>query len=659
MKMLCRTAPASVDSFLSLRRCGEGRVRYFNLLERVGSLMPTPMSVCFMVMPFGKKPTQAGTDTIPVEIDFDLLWDKVYRPMILEDLHFTPIRADQDAGSLIIQTMIERLVISDLVIADVTLPNGNVYYEVGVRHAAQRQGCVLLAAKWSKPLFDMAQVRRVTFPLTEGSISDESAAALRKDLVAEVKAAIEHTGPVFQTLPGYPDRIKKEQLESFREIAGQVAEFQAGVSSARSLPRGEASELIAKLIEQYKNYAMAAPSMALDLVHLLRDGLNLDQGLEFISGLQKQVRELPVIREQRALMLAKSGKLTEAIVDLEALISGLLAGRYKSLYDNRFEEDEKANALNRAIACYERAVTLDLNDYFPSSNLPRLYRARMLEGDEQRAAGLAHLAQVACERARKRNPSDLWALLSLLGVAFDAHDVKSADSLLAELRLARPSPFYLNSTLPDLRRSLLQNSDPQTSAALAKRLATFQGWLDQKATVIAMAGRRIDAADADEQRFPAGNEGLVTMRIHNLLVGTACQAVVCAAACGADILALEIAGKLGLKRRVVLPFARDRFRATSVADRGEEWGLRFDAILNQLPARDVIELALEGNSEEVFSEGNAKILEQAIAWGAALKKHVLSMTVWNGFTRGATDMTNDFRSLALKRGLENISVLTL
>jgi hypothetical protein len=29
-----------------------------------------------------------------------------------------------------------------------TIPNGNVYYEVAVRHAARKQGCVLLAADW-------------------------------------------------------------------------------------------------------------------------------------------------------------------------------------------------------------------------------------------------------------------------------------------------------------------------------------------------------------------------------------------------------------------------------------------------------------------------------------------------------------------------------
>src|ERR1700733_2068266 len=141
-----------------------------------------PIPVCFMVMPFGKKLTNAETDKAPSQIDFDLLWDKVLRPMIEDDLKYIPIRADQDAGSLIIQAMIERLAISDLVIADLTIPNANVYYEVGVRHAAQKQGCVLIAADWSKPLFDVSQMRRVKYPLSDGTISDETAAAVKKAL---------------------------------------------------------------------------------------------------------------------------------------------------------------------------------------------------------------------------------------------------------------------------------------------------------------------------------------------------------------------------------------------------------------------------------------------------------------------------------------------
>src|SRR6516165_8717414 len=128
--------------------------------------MPKPF--CFMIMPYGKKPTQAeaGPD-IPAAIDFNALWDRAYAPVI-DALGYEPVRADQDTGALIVKQMMERLYFADLVLAEMTIPNGNVYYEVGIRHAAKEKGCVLLAAEWSKRLFDTAQFRMVRYPLKDG-----------------------------------------------------------------------------------------------------------------------------------------------------------------------------------------------------------------------------------------------------------------------------------------------------------------------------------------------------------------------------------------------------------------------------------------------------------------------------------------------------------
>ena len=99
--------------------------------------MPKP--ICFMIMPYGRKPTQVEpSSNAPGEIDFNALWDRAFAPTI-QALGYEPVRADQDTGALIITQMIERLYFADLVLADMTIPNGNVYYEIGVRHAAQGQ----------------------------------------------------------------------------------------------------------------------------------------------------------------------------------------------------------------------------------------------------------------------------------------------------------------------------------------------------------------------------------------------------------------------------------------------------------------------------------------------------------------------------------------
>ncbi len=627
-----------------------------------------PIQVCFMIMPFGKKATGAEPGKAPAEIDFDALWDKALRPMIQDELHYVPIRADQDAGSLIIKAMIERLAISDLVIADLTIPNANVYYEVGVRHAAKKAGCVLIAADWSKPLFDMAQMRRLTYPLKDTSVTDESAGPIRNALKDGIRQVMDHISPVFETLPGYPGPVDPAQLESFHDVAERLAMLQSEVSLVRALPPTEAATEVKRLVDTYGEDAGAVPSVALDLTRLLRDTRQWASALAFIDGLPPRIKEIPIMREQRALVLGKAGKPLEAIAELETLIrvggdsserSGLLGGRYKALYESAADAQSKSVYLNKAIASYDRGMMLDLNDYYPSSNLPRLYRERKQSADETKAMVAANLALVACNRSRIRNPEDPWALPTLLGAAFDAGDVPTARKMLDEFTQAATAPFPIDSTIPDLRRSLALLRDAEASSGLASILGEFQRLLDPNGTVIALAGRRIDAVGAKDLRFPPENAPTVAQRIRNMLVATASTGVVASAACGADILALECAGELGLNRRVILPFPRDRFRATSVADRGDEWGVRFDAILEGLGKEDIVELHPEGNDDEAYAAANVRILDEAKALATAANQRALTAVVWNGLSRGASDLTDAFRRLGIEKKLETVTVPTL
>ena len=121
--------------------------------------------VCFMIMPFRRKKIDEpkGPDA-PPELDCDALWDKAFRPAI-DALGYLPIRADYDPGSVIVKDMLERLALAELVLADVSLPNENVYYEVGLRHVAKETSCVLLAADWSRQLFDIDQFTSIRYAL--------------------------------------------------------------------------------------------------------------------------------------------------------------------------------------------------------------------------------------------------------------------------------------------------------------------------------------------------------------------------------------------------------------------------------------------------------------------------------------------------------------
>ena len=181
--------------------------------------------------------------------------------------------------------------------------------------------------------------------------------------------------------------------------------------------------------------------------------------------------------------------------------------------------------------------------------------------------------------------------------------------------------------------------------------------------IVALAGRRIDAPDADYSRFPLTSIELVRERLHKLFSENAVAALVCSAACGADLLALSVAGELGIRRRVVIPFAREIFRKTSVVDRPGNWGSMFDTICNEVAEQgDLVTLGCAADDESAYSVASSAILEEAVqlqATGEGMDKHsFLAVIAWEGAARGDDDETAAFAKKAATRGFAIKEVLT-
>jgi hypothetical protein len=449
---------------------------------------PSLRPVCFMVMPFGTKPVLPRPEGAPEKIDFDALWNKALAPLI-DELGYEPVRADQDTGAAIILEMLERLYFSDLVVADMTLPNGNVYYEVGIRHACKASGCLLISAQWSAPLFDSNQMRRLVYPLAEGSITDATAAAVRDALRGGAGALAEGASPMYQHIPGFPDpgKVDPQRASTIRKQLDALAAFQARVRAVH-LQRDAAQRRAGALAlrDAHPAAATLSPSVAIDIVMLLRDAAGWQDCIAYIDALPQAISQLDLVQEQRSLALSKTGDHLQAIAALEALIQrrgdsaerqGLIGGRYKKLA-SLAQQAGDAGAwrahLEQAIWHYEQGMQCDLNDYYPSCNLPRLYKARGDEGDEQRAAVAAQVAMLACERAKARGAQDEWLNPTLLGLAFDAGDAATARRLVADVRREGPAAWKLDSTLADLERSVAQVADAGHRAALTVQLQALR-----------------------------------------------------------------------------------------------------------------------------------------------------------------------------------------
>ena len=187
--------------------------------------------------------------------------------------------------------------------------------------------------------------------------------------------------------------------------------------------------------------------------------------------------------------------------------------------------------------------------------------------------------------------------------------------------------------------------------------------------IVALAGRRVDAPSAQPPRFPLENVDKVAKRLRNVLADTRPSAVVCSAACGADLLALDAARDLGIRRRIVLPFDGTRFRATSVIDRPGDWGPLFDKLHEEAQAQgDLVILSYEGEDEDSYAAATERIVTEALrlaeeeADQESLGSSVDSTTaivVWDGGSRGEGDLTAEFAALAEKSGMRIVEVGTL
>ena len=437
--------------------------------------------VAFMVMPFRKRPVPNAPEGGPKEVDFDALWDRAFRP-VLEQYGYLAVRADIEAGTVIIKDMLERLAFADLVLADLTLPNGNVYYEVGIRHVAQKTNCVLISADWSRQLFDVDQMRSLRYPLPDGGVPEEVAAAIRQRLIDQLDHVKNSVTPYYELV------TSKEASSVFREQLETISAFQAEVRAARMMPTPEERQKrIAPLIKQYTGASLEIPEVAFELLTLVRDTLSWEEMLTFVKKLPSVLQKHGFIREQTLLARSKIGDHQSAIADLEELIRlqgesperrGLIGGRYKKLWRKaRKDRTERGGTepdlqesayLEDAIENYRRGMELDMNEYFCVCNLPGLLRARSDLGDEDEATFLDQLTVLATQRKIDRGEDDGWARSTLLGAAFRVADVDKVAKLTKEVAREGVAAWQLESTLDDIADTLESMEDSETRKQLTK-----------------------------------------------------------------------------------------------------------------------------------------------------------------------------------------------
>src|SRR4051812_48216991 len=94
-------------------------------------------------MPFGARRDPAGG----ARIDFDAVYHEALEPAIRR-AGMLPHRDDATAqGGIVQKQLFEALLLCDYAIADLTLENFNVFYELGIRHAARPSSTLTVTAR--------------------------------------------------------------------------------------------------------------------------------------------------------------------------------------------------------------------------------------------------------------------------------------------------------------------------------------------------------------------------------------------------------------------------------------------------------------------------------------------------------------------------------
>jgi tetratricopeptide (TPR) repeat protein len=170
----------------------------------------------FIVRPFG---TKGG-------INFDDVQKYLIAPALAAlDVQGSTTEPFLQAGN-IRADMFQHLLVADLVIADISVHNANVFYELGIRHALQPKRTFLLRAKGKHGPQDSAPEDQVPFDLrTDRHLEYDSEKPgerleLLTDALRQTLASENRDSPVFQMLPDLEGQDRSRFLpvpQTFRD----------------------------------------------------------------------------------------------------------------------------------------------------------------------------------------------------------------------------------------------------------------------------------------------------------------------------------------------------------------------------------------------------------------------------------------------------------
>lgn len=385
--------------------------------------------LCFVVMPFGTKPDSQGAT-----VDFDAVYAELLAPAICA-AGLEPLRADQEVvGGLIHKPMYERLILCDYAVADLTTANANVFYELGVRHAARPYSTVLVGADVARTPFDLAPDRVRPYALDDrGRPADPVGCGAR--ITQALRAAREATtdSPVFQLIDGLPtpdiDRLK---TDVFRD----EARYSAAAKDRLAQARGAGVEALKAVAAELGPPQDVEAGVLVDLLLSYRATEAWEEMIALVAAMPEPLRRAKLVREQYGFGLNRAGRRDEAERVLRAVVDeygpssetlSLLGRVHKDRWEAALESGSALRAaghLDNAIEAYRGGFEADWRDAYPGINAVTLMEIRDPGGTAQQE--ILPVVRYANRRRIERGIADYWDHATRLELGVLARDQAEA-----------------------------------------------------------------------------------------------------------------------------------------------------------------------------------------------------------------------------------------
>jgi hypothetical protein len=603
--------------------------------------------------------------------------------------------------------MFQRLLTADLVIADISIHNANVYYELGVRHALRGKRTFMIHAqgtgiKTDEVPFDVKTDRYL------GYDANDPAASLA-DLIEGLRQTInseEHDSPIFQMLPDLAEQDRtrflpiprdfREEVERAREakergdlelLATEAGGFEWEIEGLRlvgraqfSLKAFEGARVTWEAVRKLNPLDVEANTMLGTIYQRLCDLTSSDQALQRV--------------------LNRNGLDKEGRAEVQSLLGRNAKTRWTNDWKNAGSLEERQRQalrspyLDESLEAYENAFKEDLNHFYSGlSTLGLLTMQTMLaellpdvwaerfedEGEAARELAVRKKAvekvcasadlslKAAAERLERKQLSDIWAEISQADLCFLTSKKATKVSDAYRRALVEAPSFAKDAVRRQL--SLYQQLGllSENVAAVLGALPADSGPLSSMQSIAKRAllftGHMVDAPGRKTPRFPSDKVEIARQKIAEAVAaeqqisgGIAYGVAGCAN--GGDILFHQVCEAMGIPTRIFLALPRELYIRESVAPAGPQWVEEFNRLVRARPVRvlgDSSELPRwlqEKPSYNIWQRNNLWNLHNALA--AVGGENVTLIALWNGATGDGPGGTGDMVQKASERGAKTI-----